>query len=113
MVEMVGGSVGDRQPRRAVRLRRERQQPRRDHHHPGTHTQTPKPTSTPAPTPSPTPTKLGPTATPTLAPAACLPSSSTSVLISGTDATSYVPEGRPGAASTGIEVVPIETKTGI
>ncbi|HKD67352.1 MAG TPA: hypothetical protein VKB84_10965 [Candidatus Binataceae bacterium] len=78
-----------------------------------THTQTPKPTSTPAPTPSPTPTKLGPTATPTLAPAACLPSSSTSVLISGTDATSYVPEGRWGAASTGIEVVPIETKTGI
>src|SRR5271155_2385883 len=77
------------------------------HHH------TPTPTATPAPTPtaSQTPT---PTATPTAVPNACLPSSSDSVLVSGTNATAYIPIGNGwGGSATGIYVVPIETSAGI
>jgi len=83
-------------------------------HTPGpTHTPAPTRTATPKPTPSPSPTSLAPTATPTLAPEACLPSSSISVLVAGSNATVYVPEGRWGAGPSGVEVVPIETKSGI
>jgi hypothetical protein len=73
-----------------------------------TATPTVKPTATPAGSPT-------PSATPTLAPAACLPSSSNSVLISGTDATAYIPIGFWEATSTatGVLVVPIETSSGI
>jgi len=64
-------------------------------------------------TPQPTATAT-PAATPTLAPEACLPSSSLSVLVAGTDATAYVPDGNwsPSSAKN-IEVVPIETSSGI
>ena len=78
------------------------------HHH------TPTPTPTPlAPTPTPSQTPA-PTATATAAPNACLPSSSDSVLVSGTNATAYIPvaNGWDGTA-TGIFVVPIETSAGI
>ncbi len=78
------------------------------HHHTPTATATPAPTATP--TQSQTP---APTATPTAAPNACLPSSSLSVLVSDTDATAYIPEGRWDGSTTGIDVVPIETKSGI
>jgi hypothetical protein len=71
-----------------------------------TATPTVKPTATPAGSPT-------PSATPTLAPAACLPSSSNSVLISGTDATSYIPIGSWSTSGTGILVAPIETSAGI
>ena len=80
-----------------------------------TRTHTPKPTSTPAPTPSPspTPTSLGPTATPTLAPEACVPSSSLGILVQGTNATVYAPKGNWGGGPVGVNVVPIETSAGV
>ncbi len=74
------------------------------------------PTLAPTPSPSATPTSAEsatPTATPTAAPNACLPSSSTSVLVTGSDATVYSPNGDWGGGPTGVEVVPIETKSGI
>ncbi len=80
-----------------------------------TATATPRPTPTPKPTPTPTasPTPT-PSATPTAAPNACLPSSSDSVLVSGTDATAYIPVGNGWEGEeTGIDVVPIETSSGI
>src|SRR5258706_7149409 len=55
-----------------------------------------------------TPT-LTPTATPTpLPPSACIPSSSLSVLVSGTDVASYVPDGNWGSSTPNVELVPIE-----
>src|SRR5262245_39544755 len=85
---------------------------------------TPTPTATPTPslTPTPTPTATGvptltptatPSATPTVAPNACLPSSSIGVLVQGTNATAYVPLGNWGSSTTGIAVVPIETSSGL
>ena len=79
---------------------------------------TPRPTATRTtiltPTPTPTPAvSATPSPTPTAAPNACLPSSSTSVLVTGSDATVYSPNGDWGGGPTGVEVVPIETKSGI
>ena len=54
-----------------------------------------------------------PTGTPTPAPNACLPSSSLSVLVQGTNATAYLPQGRWGSGSAAVKVVPIETSSGI
>ncbi|MGC1678311.1 MAG: hypothetical protein WA740_12355 [Candidatus Binataceae bacterium] len=54
-----------------------------------------------------------PTATPTPAPNACLPSSSIGVLVQGTDVTAYVPEGNWGGGTAAVAVVPIETSAGI
>ena len=57
---------------------------------------------------TPTPT-LTPTATPTPLPvSACIPSSSLSVLVSGTDVASYVPDGNWGSTTPNVELVPIE-----
>jgi hypothetical protein len=84
-----------------------------------TKTATVTPRATPRTTPSrtriptPTATSAGPTATATAAPNACLPSSSLSVLISGTNATAYIPEGNWGGGVAAVAVVPIETKSGI
>src|SRR5271155_898691 len=75
-----------------------------------TTTARPTPVPTASPTASQTPT---PTATATAAPNACLPSSSLSVLVSGTNATAYIPEGNWESETTGIDVVPIETSAGI
>jgi hypothetical protein len=72
------------------------------------HTPTPTPTATGTPTPTPTPS-----ATPTVAPNACLPSSSIGVLVQGTNAAAYVPLGNWGSSTTGIAVVPIETSSGL
>ena len=76
------------------------------------HTPTPTTTGTATPTPTPTATAT-PTATPTVAPNACLPSSSIGVLVQGTNATAYVPRGNWGGFTTGVAVAPIETKSGI
>jgi len=75
-------------------------------------TATPKVTSTPAPTATPTPTP-SPAATSTAAPNACLPSSSLGILVQGTDATVYAPQGNWGGGTAAVKVVPIETKSGI
>ena len=75
-----------------------------------TRTATPTLTATPTNTPTPTPT---PTATPTPAPNACLPSSSLSVLVQGSNATAYLPQGNWGGGSSSVKVVPIETSSGI
>lgn len=54
------------------------------------------------------------TPTPTPAPNACLPSSSLSVLVQGTNATVYAPNSDwGGGGATGVTVVPIETSGGI
>ncbi len=61
--------------------------------------------------PKPTRTSTGsvPTATPTPLPAsACVPSSSLSVLVQGTDVASYVPDGHWGSTAPNVELVPIE-----
>src|ERR1035437_6347676 len=79
-----------------------------------TRTATPTLTATPTPTPTNTPTPtLTPTATPTPAPNACLPSSSLSVLVQGSNATAYLPQGNWGGGSSSVKVVPIETSSGI
>ncbi|MHB8380833.1 MAG: hypothetical protein ACYDC3_00630 [Candidatus Binataceae bacterium] len=54
-----------------------------------------------------------PTATPTPAPNACLPSSSIGVLVQGTNVTAYVPLGNWGGGTAAVAVVPIETTAGI
>jgi hypothetical protein len=54
-----------------------------------------------------------PTASPTPAPNACLPSSSLSVLVQGKNATAYLPQGSWDGETTGINVVPIETSRGL
>ena len=54
-----------------------------------------------------------PTPTPTPAPNACLPSSSIGVLVQGTNATAYLPQGRWGTGTASVKVVPIETSSGI
>src|SRR5580700_1341017 len=54
-----------------------------------------------------------PSATPTPPPNACLPSSSLSVLVQGTNATGYLPQGRWGTGTAAVKVVPIETSSGI
>jgi hypothetical protein len=83
------------------------------------HRHTPTPTATTAPTtaptlaPTPSPTSVGPTATATAAPNACLPSSSQSVLVSGKNATAYIPKGNWGGGATGVIVAPIETSSGL
>ena len=73
-------------------------------------TPTPTPTATHGPTPTPTPRR-----TPTLAPNACLPSSSIGVLVQSTNVTAYAPKGTWAVLEpvTGISVVPIETSAGI
>lgn len=54
-----------------------------------------------------------PTSTPTPAPNACIPSSSLSVLVQGTNATGYLPQGNWGSGTAAVKVVPIETSSGI
>jgi hypothetical protein len=54
-----------------------------------------------------------PTATPTSAPNACLPSSSLAVLVQGKNATVYAPQGNWGGGAAAVNVVPIETSSGI
>jgi len=54
-----------------------------------------------------------PTSTATAAPNACLPSSSTGVLVQGTNVTAYVPQGNWESGVTGVNVVPIETSAGV
>jgi hypothetical protein len=66
-------------------------------------------TSTP-PHHSPTVT---PTSTPTPAPNACLPSSSVGILVQGTNATAYLPQGTWDGGNTAVNVVPVETSSGI
>jgi hypothetical protein len=56
---------------------------------------------------------LGPTPTPTLAPEACLPSSSIGVLVQGSNATAYAPRGSWEGGSVGVDVVPLETSAGL
>jgi hypothetical protein len=75
-------------------------------------THTPRPTSTPKPTPTPTATPV-PSVTATAAPNACLPSSSLGILVQGTNATVYAPQGNWGGGNASVKVVPIETKSGI
>jgi hypothetical protein len=58
-------------------------------------------------------TKSKPTATPTSAPNACLPSSSLSVLVQGTNATAYLPQANWGEGTAAVKVVPIETSAGL
>jgi hypothetical protein len=58
-------------------------------------------------------TKSKPTATPTSAPNACLPSSSLSVLVQGTNATAYLPQANWGEGTAAVNVVPIETSAGL
>src|ERR1700722_6396065 len=55
----------------------------------------------------------GPTATPTQAANGCLPSSSIAVLVQGTNATVYAPQGNWGGGNVAVKVVPIETSGGI
>jgi len=55
----------------------------------------------------------GPTATPTQAANGCLPSSSIAVLVQGTNATVYAPQGNWGGGTSAVKVVPIETSGGI
>jgi hypothetical protein len=62
------------------------------HHHHGTATQTATPTSTATALPA----------------SACVPSSSLSVLVQGTDVASYVPDGSWSNSTKNVEVVPIE-----
>src|SRR5712692_5259701 len=57
--------------------------------------------------------KPTPTPTPTPAPNACLPSSSLAVLVQGTNATVYAPQGNWGGGSAAVKVVPIETSGGL
>jgi len=54
-----------------------------------------------------------PTPTPTPAPNACLPSSSLGVLVQGTNANVYAPQGSWGFGSAAVKVVPIETSGGL
>ncbi len=54
-----------------------------------------------------------PTASPTPAPNACLPSSSIGILVQGKNATVYAPQGDWGGGSASVKVVPIETSSGI
>jgi len=54
-----------------------------------------------------------PTATPTSAPNEGLPSSSIAVLIQGTNATAYLPQGNWEGGTAAVKVVPIETSSGI
>lgn len=54
-----------------------------------------------------------PTATPTAAPNACLPSSSVGVLVQGTNATIYAPQGNWEGGTAAVNVVPIETSSGV
>jgi hypothetical protein len=57
--------------------------------------------------------EASPSATPTTSANACLPSSSLGILVRGKDATVYVPQGFWEGGTTGINVVPIETSSGI
>jgi hypothetical protein len=54
-----------------------------------------------------------PTATPTSAPNTGLPSSSIAVLVQGTNATAYLPQGNWESGAAAVKVVPIETSAGI
>jgi hypothetical protein len=54
-----------------------------------------------------------PTSTPTAAPNACLPSSSLSVLVQGTNATAYLPQGSWETGTASVNVLPIETSSGL
>ena len=54
-----------------------------------------------------------PTSKPTPAPNACLPSSSIGILVQGTNATVYAPQGNWGGGSASVNVIPIETSSGI
>jgi hypothetical protein len=54
-----------------------------------------------------------PTSTPTPAPNACLPSSSVGILVQGTNATAYLPQGTWDGGNTAVNVVPVETSSGI
>jgi len=91
-----------------------------------TATQTIRPTATPTATGTPVQSATAtPKATATVPPAACLPPSSIAVLVQGTNATAYAPQGTwqggEGTCSvggsrintTGIKVVLIETSSGI
>jgi len=54
-----------------------------------------------------------PTASPTPAPNACLPSSSIGILVQGKNATVYAPEGNWEEGTAAVNVVPIETSSGL
>ena len=56
-----------------------------------------------------------PTATPTSTPApnACLPSSSMAILVQGTNVTSYLPQGTWDGGNAAVNVVPVETSSGL
>jgi hypothetical protein len=54
-----------------------------------------------------------PTPTPTPAPNACLPSSSVGVLVQGTNATIYAPQGNWSGGTAAVNVIPIETSSGV
>ena len=69
-----------------------------------------RPTATPTSSASISPS---PTSTPTPAPNACLPSSSLSVLVQGTNATAYLPQGSWDEGTASVKVVPIETSSGL
>ncbi len=75
-------------------------------------TATPARSATPTATATPTGTAT-PTATPTLAPEACVPSSSIGILVQGTNATAYAPRGNWGGGPVGVNVVPVETSAGV
>jgi hypothetical protein len=53
------------------------------------------------------------TPTPTQAANACLPSSSLGVLVEGTNATVYAPQGNWGGGLAAVKVVPVETSAGV
>ncbi len=57
--------------------------------------------------------KPTPSSTPTAAPNACLPSSSVAVLVQGKNATAYLPQGSWEGGTAAVNVVPIETSSGI
>ncbi len=54
-----------------------------------------------------------PTPTPTPAPNACLPSSSVGVLVQSTNATVYAPQGNWEGGTAAVNVIPIETSSGV
>ncbi len=58
-------------------------------------------------------TRKKPTASPTPAPNACLPSSSLAILVQGKNATAYLPQGSWGGDANSVNVVPIETSSGL
>jgi hypothetical protein len=78
---------------------------------------TPTPTATLSATPTVTPSiaptatpSIGPTATPTPPPpvGSCVPAGSMSILVQGSNVTTYIPNGNWGETTTGVQMVPVE-----